>query len=472
MHNHSTDLKAQPSNSVEISQTALESERYRIKKQQRINKARSRFKTARKWLLEDLAAHRADKYSNSNACGSGATRARAALPLAREERSSLDLINIHLPENEYSQVEGGGFPFKKPKNLFIPVDDYGTGRLTDLKGKKHYVAKVQPFKAGGAEIVFKQQDLEQQARISDSSTSRQLKAAARKQRTGYLSKSALNDSIDKGFDSLFNDSDFIADMESAGLELSPSRMETDSAQNSQISSIERSKRKVRHRIKSIGADRLLTLTAKESDPDKFMTVQDWAKKWEYFRKLCKQYGIDFEYVAVLETHKKGNYHLHAAINKKIRVDIARKLWHRVLGYRGAAKAGKNSPGNVDISYRQDMKKDRRLAGVAKYVSKYISKQIDSVEFNKKRYWSSKHSLPESVRIVLVSESPKSAVSELSARFGLDCGLVHDAVYIFASGDGAWLNLTDDMYLRAEIGGEGLALREGFSDFFSNTEVSQ
>ena len=176
----------------------------------------------------------------------------------------------------------------------------------------------------------------------------------------------------------------------------------------------------------MGCDRLLTLTKRESDSDYFWSLEDWKKAWDKFRRLCKKAGVVLYYVAVPEKHKKGNYHLHVAIAGRINIKLIRRLWWLCVGGRGM--------GNVDIKYRQGVSQYKRLAGLARYVSKYITKGLGVTEFNKKRYWSSVHALPTPTYFILNSDNLTDCLLEISKQLGLDSGVIFSEAY-FYGGDG-------------------------------------
>jgi hypothetical protein len=212
----------------------------------------------------------------------------------------------------------------------------------------------------------------------------------------------------------------------------------------------RSKRRVRHLVKSMGCDRLLTLTVRETAETGFMTIGQIVTAWDGFNRLLKKAGSQIEYVAVPERHEKGNYHIHAAICGYANVKLLRRCWL-------AALKGYGRTGNVDIARRSDISPIERRARLAKYVSKYITKAFDVVEFNKKRYWASRHKLPSERRYVLAAESAEDAMREVCEIFSLKYSDVYASgsgkavvvgvmasAYRFPSGDGFWLNYTDDI----------------------------
>jgi len=107
-------------------------------------------------------------------------------------------------------------------------------------------------------------------------------------------------------------------------------------------------------------------------------------------------------------------------------------------------------GNVDIKFRGDLSDHARRAGLAKYVSKYITKQVGQTEFNKKRYWSSRHKLPSPRRYILKSMDMLGAMQEICSYLGLVLSNVADVAYQFSSFKdglefhGLWFSFDDDL----------------------------
>ena len=117
------------------------------------------------------------------------------------------------------------------------------------------------------------------------------------------------------------------------------------------------------------------------------------------------------YVLVPEKHKKGNIHLHVATHGFVDEKRLKRYWYLCVGGAGM--------GNVTISYKQHLTQLQRATGVAGYISKYISKQIGYAEFNKKRYWASRHKLPKSEKIILKAKSLVEAMKEACDMLSLD-----------------------------------------------------
>lgn len=294
----------------------------------------------------------------------------------------LDLIKRHLTESAYTKASRG-YPFLPDlKNWHIPVEGH------DYTKENHFVLKVQPFSLGGYEVTLSTLDLNGIGRLMDMD-----------RKTGE-------------------------------------REQGEQDENNIISSQQRSKKTVRLKIKEMGCDRLLTLTRRENKETEFWTVEDWAAAWDNFRRLCKKYGHEFQYVAVLEKHKSGALHLHAAIDRHIPVAVIRGLWYSCVGGKGQ--------GNIDISFKPNMTVHQRRAGCAKYVSKYITKQSGHVEFNKKRYWSSRCKLLPARRYILLAGNINEALTELIVLLDLNMLAMTDKIFVFPKKDGAWFSYDDFM----------------------------
>jgi hypothetical protein len=309
---------------------------------------------------------------------------------ARGGVSPLDLFNGHLrTDDSLSAAIPLQLAFSPYLKHSVPIKGWYRRQDTAYQ-ETPFVAKVQPFAAGGYEVTITKVDLEKVGCAID----------------GFCS--------------------------------SGKREKREQNINDIISARRRAVRSVRHKIKSMGADRLLTLSRREVD--NYYTVSDWGQAWKRFCRLCRAAGIELNYVAVLETHVKGNYHMHAAIVGNINVKTIRRFWHISLGGRGNEK-GALSPGNVDIAFKHNLTAHRRRAGVAKYVSKYITKQCHT-DFNKKRYWSSRHKLPDVIRYELLpSETVRHAMFDLADILGLDVGELLKRIFVFKD-VGAWFTFDD------------------------------
>lgn len=158
-------------------------------------------------------------------------------------------------------------------------------------------------------------------------------------------------------------------------------------------SAKRAKQSVRHRCKAISADRMITLNYREDMRDKDRLKRDW----DLFRRAMSKHN-QFHYVATVEIqegHKKGNldavegrasFHIHVAVHGRQCYQLVRAIWQRIVGTDDQGR--KMGQINVRDPHKFGFGKNgqHKLAG---YISKYITKEQDSHDLNKKRYWSSK-----------------------------------------------------------------------------------
>jgi len=310
------------------------------------------------------------------------SNSQAVVEVGGGEASPLDLKVDHLTDElptplfrAASRGDGGTVAgWYLPRNLeFTPSEDGDV------------VLKVQSFKSGGYELTCRKVNLPKLARMMDAPRRR-------------------------------------------GKREAPDQINTETQRKNAF----RAKRKLRLSVKNIGADRLFTLTRRETED--FWSEDDWKQAWDRFRRGCLKMGIELAYVGVLERHKKGNFHLHMAITGWINIKIARRLWWSICGGRGQ--------GNVDVSFKGYMGGSRldKSARIARYISKYVTKTFESGashEFNKKRYWASRHDMPAARRIILGGDCVVAAWSQVCEMFGLDTLRVvsdRDSFFLAGSGD--------------------------------------
>lgn len=274
--------------------------------------------------------------------------------------------------------------YDNPSNWFRSSEGF------DSSKDSHFVLKIQSFRDGGYEAVVLHQDLAAIARLSDIPRS-----------TGK-------------------------------------RVQGDQDENSVQSSINRTRKRIRHLIKSIGCDRMATFTERVKHGEQGMTLDQWASAWKRFNRLLTKNNIEMPYVSTMEHHKKGNYHMHAAIPCNIPLKTVHKLWHAALGKRSDGL----TPGGINVKFKPNLTPTKRKAGIAKYISKYISKQAETVEFNKKRYWASRHDLPACMRYVLNANDFLEAVHEMSQFLSLDMAQLLKYGFRFSDGMGLWVNYDD------------------------------
>jgi hypothetical protein len=306
------------------------------------------------------------------------------------------LIEEHLtftsPETLYRRATHGGVLVK---NWFVPEDWSGTGG--DLK----HVLKIQPLGAAGYEATIRLVDMDH---IGDAVLN-----------GGKRGKRKVPDVV--------------------------------SVENMQKAAC-RAKRQMRLLTKNMMADHLVTFTKREAEGSVYSTPEQWAHDWDRFRRLLTKVIGDFPYVAILEKHAKGNYHLHVAWCGRVAVGLVRKIWLAVIG-------GGSGCGNIDAKHIKVPSGADRASRIARYISKYVSKHFeDSPRFNKKRYWSSRQTLEEARRYVLTADTLDGAVEQMRRMLGLDFSkfavvvngkLKTEGVFLFPDGSGLWLSYNPDLH---------------------------
>lgn len=215
---------------------------------------------------------------------------------------------------------------------------------------------------------------------------------------------------------------------------------------------QRAKRKVRHLTRNMGASHLVTFTRRETEATGYATPEQWGEYWDKLRRLIVRAKGDFPYVAVLEKHKKGNYHLHVAWveapGQKVNLNLVRGCWWAVLGGRGQ--------GNVDAQYIKVRAGVERADRVAKYISKYTTKHFEEDgRFNKKRYWASRQNMAAVRRYVLNTVTTSESLAVVQQMWGLDLGdymrkgrdglMQFDGFFPFPDGSGFWMTYIPDKH---------------------------
>lgn len=130
----------------------------------------------------------------------------------------------------------------------------------------------------------------------------------------------------------------------------------------------RARVQVRRRCMAMEADRLTTLTYRKNESDEDSCWEDFRK---FLRSVQKKYP-NYKYVVVAERQKRGAIHFHIATAGFQDVTFLRKTWRSVVG-----------DGNIDVSYRRG--KRRKSCQIARYIAKYIGKDVDDSRFNRHRY---------------------------------------------------------------------------------------
>lgn len=200
-----------------------------------------------------------------------------------------------------------------------------------------------------------------------------------------------------------------------GRRVEPEQRDSESLQRAMF----RAKTKVRKLVTELAPSALVTFTTRE-----VLTLEQLLWVWRCFARSLRQAGLEFEYVAVPERHPSNpeHLHLHVAYRGKTPFNTLRRLWHMALEARHGRRVvavlrGAESPGNIDVQRVKSRDALGRVRKVARYVSKYITKDMIA-EFNRKRYWPSKGISLEGAHVFwLDSTTMSGAILEALAMFG-------------------------------------------------------
>lgn len=161
----------------------------------------------------------------------------------------------------------------------------------------------------------------------------------------------------------------------------------------------RAKTRVRLHVTELAPEALVTFTTRET-----LTLDQLLTAWQHFTRLLRLNALPYEYVAVPERHPTNpdHLHLHVAYRGETNFSTLRRLWHVALEALHGRKVrsilrGAASPGNIDVQKIKSRDHLRRIRKIARYISKYITKDLIS-EFNQKRYWPSKGIDLQSARV--------------------------------------------------------------------------
>ncbi|RJQ41107.1 MAG: hypothetical protein C4555_00525 [Dehalococcoidia bacterium] len=192
--------------------------------------------------------------------------------------------------------------------------------------------------------------------------------------------------------------EFLAKREAVELEMLREQMTEEDFHRSAT----RARRMLRHRVLSLGADRLLTTTYRENKID---LKECWADVWRFVR-LCREQWPDFKYVCAPERQQRGAWHFHFAVKGFYNVNVLRHFWH---------KATRSERGQVNVDMTSPRGGAQWNSGkLARYLAKYLSKGDHVSEIGARRYSSSQTiSHPEKKTYFLtVSDSNFYLLSQL------------------------------------------------------------
>lgn len=159
------------------------------------------------------------------------------------------------------------------------------------------------------------------------------------------------------------------------------RGESDNREANDADAGKAAKKRVREACKTIGADRLVTLTYRENMTDREQALKDWKA---FCRRLRK--NNDFHYVAVIELQERGAIHFHVAVRGRQCYHVLRSIWRSVLG----RDADGRTRGEVDVRnpHKFGFGKDGHHK-LAAYLAKYCTKSMECRTLDQKRFFTSR-----------------------------------------------------------------------------------
>jgi hypothetical protein len=199
------------------------------------------------------------------------------------------------------------------------------------------------------------------------------------------------------------------------------RTKTDRIQDAE--SIERSQRRAKTQVRLLATElapsALVTFTTRE-----ILTVNELLECWQHFTRSMRMAGMEFKAIAVPERHPTNpdHFHLHAAYRGRTPFGLMRRFWHIALEARHGRRVNKvmrgaHSPGNIDVQNLKAGSQIKRCRKIAKYISKYITKDLIA-EFNRRRYWPSKGICLEDAKVYwLDAVSMTEAIREACMMLG-------------------------------------------------------
>lgn len=172
----------------------------------------------------------------------------------------------------------------------------------------------------------------------------------------------------------------------------------------------RAKKQVRLCCKTIGADRMITLTYRENMVDRETAL----RHWDLFRRKLGKHK-QFHYVAVIEEQERGALHFHVAVAGRQMYALLRSIWQGVVG------RGPDGEQMAQVNVRDPHKFGFGVKGahkIASYIAKYCGKDMQSRELDQKRYFRSRGIVVPEVQFWrLHSTDMLSAVNAAVAAIG-------------------------------------------------------
>lgn len=201
----------------------------------------------------------------------------------------------------------------------------------------------------------------------------------------------------------------------------------------------RAKQTVRRKARELGVDRLATFTTREASNDPVELLGRIARFVKEYNRVMRATGKGaLAYVAVPEPHPSNpwHWHVHMALSGYLNIRVANAVWWRLCGGRGM--------GNIDIRKMRAPNEGVRTVRIARYISKYITKNFDAgLQLDgRRRFRASITELQPKRAFVLASTGLTGALNELLDLLRLARSDL--VVYYFRDGSGFGFSCNGDI----------------------------
>lgn len=134
------------------------------------------------------------------------------------------------------------------------------------------------------------------------------------------------------------------------------------------------------------------------------------KKLHNWLSNCRKICPDMRYIVVPELHKDGAYHFHGLFSKCENLGFVDSGVRDKKSGKPIYNIGKYRHGFTTATRVQDIEK------VSKYICKYITKELCSATFGKKRYWKSRNLEQAEVTEMTLKETDKERLLEILQEY--------------------------------------------------------
>lgn len=195
--------------------------------------------------------------------------------------------------------------------------------------------------------------------------------------------------------------------------------------DNQLKATQRAQRRIRLLCMEARVDRMFTFTIRNTGV--LVPRATVLHAWDLFRRVMEKHWKNYRHVATMETHKSGQFHIHAGLSGFHNINHLRRIWHsclnRALGRSQMLTSGSDTPGHVYVPPSKTGKRREGVKGsiaIACYIAKYVGKDVDRDDdesFNRKRYFHTKNIVVSPSRSLwLKADEYMQAIMEVARQF--------------------------------------------------------